>query len=142
MRPGNDWILNIPVMAHSIFMPLGGKHHVSVRGIEQRQTGQRGDKISCGCHVSGKLKIILVMDKSIHKPASLYKKYPAVEARRIIKRLDSLYAQAKLADIAEESRQSLSHRIGDIPIRPAMSYQHGRQNAQSRCKGKLAVQNH
>jgi hypothetical protein len=34
-------------------------------------------------------KIFLVMDNlNIHKPAPLYKRYPADEARRIIKRLE------------------------------------------------------
>ncbi len=37
-------------------------------------------------------KIILVMDNlNTHKPASLYKKYPPEEARRIIKKLEIHY---------------------------------------------------
>ena len=37
-------------------------------------------------------KTILVMDNlNTHKPASLYKKYPAAEARRLIKRLEIHY---------------------------------------------------
>ena len=61
-------------------------------------------------------KIILVMDNlNTHKPASLYKKYPAVEARRIIKRLEIHYTpkHGSWLDIAEielnvMTRQSLS----------------------------------
>ena len=56
-----------------------------------------------------------------HKPASLYKKYPAVEARRIIKLLEIHYTpkHGSWLDIAEielnvMTRQCLSHRIGDI----------------------------
>ena len=49
-------------------------------------------------------KIILVMDNlSTHKPASLYKRYPADEARRIIKRLEIHYTpkHGSWLDIAE-----------------------------------------
>lgn len=58
-----------------------------------------------------------------HKPASLYKKYPAAESRRIIKRLEIHYTpkHGSWLDIAEielnvMTRQCLSRRIGDINI--------------------------
>ena len=67
-------------------------------------------------------KIILVMDNlNTHKPASLYKRYPADEARRIIKRLEIHYTpkHGSWLDIAEielnvMTRQCLSRRIGNI----------------------------
>lgn len=67
-------------------------------------------------------KIVLIMDNlDTHKPASLYKKYPAVEARRIIKRLEIHYTpkHGRWLDIAEielnaMTHQCLFHRIGDI----------------------------
>ncbi len=67
-------------------------------------------------------KIILVMDNlNTHKPASLYKRYPAEEARRIIKRLEIHYTpkHGSWLDIAEielnvMTRQCLSRRIDDI----------------------------
>ena len=67
-------------------------------------------------------KTILVMDNlNTHKPASLYKKYPAAEARRLIKRLEIHYTpkHGSWRDIAEielnvMTRQCLSRRIDDI----------------------------
>ena len=56
-----------------------------------------------------------------HKPASLYKRYPPEEARRIIKRLEIHYTpkHGSWLDIAEielnvMTRQCLSRRIADI----------------------------
>ena len=56
-----------------------------------------------------------------HKPASLYKRYPADEARRIIKRLEIHYTpkHGSWLDIAEielneMTRQCLSRRIENI----------------------------
>jgi len=67
-------------------------------------------------------KIILVMDNlNTHKPASLYKRYPVDEARRIIKRLEIHYTpkHGSWLDIAEielnvMTRQCLSRRIENI----------------------------
>lgn len=69
-------------------------------------------------------KIILVMDNlNTHKPASLYKKYPPEEARRIIKKLEIHYTpkHGSWLDIAEielnvMTRQCLSRRIDNIDI--------------------------
>lgn len=58
-----------------------------------------------------------------HKPASLYKKYPPEEARRIIKKLEIHYTpkHGSWLDIAEielnvMTRQCLSRRIESIDI--------------------------
>ena len=67
-------------------------------------------------------KIILVMDNlNTHKPASLYKRYPAEEARRILKKLELHYTpkHGSWLDIAERelnvmTRQCLSRRIDSI----------------------------
>ena len=67
-------------------------------------------------------KVILVMDNlNTHKTASLYKRYPADEARRIIKRLEIHYTPKHRSwlDIAEielnvMTRQCLSRRIENI----------------------------
>ncbi len=67
-------------------------------------------------------KIILVMDNlNTHKSASLYKKYPPAEARRIIKRLEIHYTpkHGSWLDMAEielnvMTRQCLSRRIEEI----------------------------
>ena len=67
-------------------------------------------------------KIILVMDNlNTHKPSSLYKRYPAEEARRIIKKLEIHYTpkHGSWLDIAEielnvMTRQCLNRRIAEI----------------------------
>ncbi len=69
-------------------------------------------------------KIILVMDNlNTHKPASLYKRYPPEEARRIIKKLEIHYTpkHGSWLDIAEielnvMTRQCLSRRIAEIGL--------------------------
>ena len=69
-------------------------------------------------------KIVLVMDNlNTHKPASLYKKYPPEEARRIIRKLEIHYTpkHGSWLDIAEiefnvMTRQCLSRRIESIDI--------------------------
>ena len=67
-------------------------------------------------------KIILVMDNlNTHKPASLYKAFPADKARRIIKRFEFHYTpkHGSWLDMAEielnvMTRQCLSRRIDNI----------------------------
>lgn len=69
-------------------------------------------------------KIFLVMDNlNTHKPASLYKRYPPEEARRIIKKLEIHYTpkHGSWLDIAEielnvMTGQCLSRRIGKISL--------------------------
>ena len=69
-------------------------------------------------------KIILVMDNlNTHKPASLYKKYPASEARRIIKRLEIHYTPKhgswlNMAEIELNvmNRQCLARRIETLEL--------------------------
>lgn len=58
---------------------------------------------------------------NIHKPSSLYKAFPAAEARRIIKKLEIHYTpkHGSWLDIAEielnvMTRQCLSRRIGSL----------------------------
>ena len=69
-------------------------------------------------------KIVLVMDNlNTHKAASLYKRYPPEEARRIIKKLEIHYTpkHGSWLDIAEielnvMTRQCLSRRIAEIGL--------------------------
>ncbi len=72
--------------------PLGGVHHVSVR--EHRTAVDQAEEIRYLVDIMypDAEKIILVMDNlNTHKPASLYKRYPPEEARRIIKKLEIHY---------------------------------------------------
>ena len=98
MRPGNDQKVDSEYTRNgtcSIFAfvePLGGKHHASVRGHRTATDWAEEIKYLVDVMYPEAEKIILVMDNlNTHKPASLYKKYPAVEARRIIKRLEIHY---------------------------------------------------
>ncbi|MGQ4188129.1 transposase, partial [Blautia sp. GBKS_5] len=95
MRPGDDrkvdseYIRNGTCSIFAFIEPLAGKHHVSVR--EHRTAVDWAEEIKYLVDVMYPEveKIILVMDNlNTHKPASLYKKYPAAEARRLIKHLE------------------------------------------------------
>ena len=128
MRPGDDrkvdseYIRNGTCSIFAFIEPLAGKHHVSVR--EHRTAVDWAEEIKYLVDVMYPEveKIILVMDNlNTHKPASLYKKYPAAEARRLIKRLEIHYTpkHGSWLDIVEielnvMTRQCLSRRIDDI----------------------------
>lgn len=128
MRPGNDrkvdpeYIRNGTCSIFAFIELLAGKHHVSVR--ERRTAVDWAEEIK---YLADSMypdveKIVLVMDNlNTHKPASLYKKYPVAEARRIIKRLEIHYMpkHGSWLDIAEiefnvMTRQCLSRRIDNI----------------------------
>lgn len=101
---------------------LGGVRHVSVR--KHRTAIDWAEEIKYLVDVSypDRNKIILVMDNlNAHALSSLYKEFPAPEARRIAKRLDIHYTpkHGSWLDIAEiklnvMTRQCLSRRIGFI----------------------------
>lgn len=128
MRPGDDlkidseYVRNGTCSIFAFIEPLGGRHHVSVR--EHRTATDWAEEIKYLSDIMypNADKIILVMDNlNIHKPASLYKKYPAAEARRILRRLEIHYTpkHGSWLDIAEielsvMTRQCLSRRIDSI----------------------------
>ena len=128
MRPGNDqkvdseYVRNGTCSIFAFVEPLGGAHHVSVR--EHRTAIDWAEEIKYLADVMypDVEKIILVMDNlNTHKPASLYKRYPADEARRIMKRLEIHYTpkHGSWLDMAEielnvMTRQCLSCRITSI----------------------------
>lgn len=104
--------------------PLGGVRHVSVR--EHRTAVDWAEEIRYLVDVSypDRDKIILVMDNlNTHALSSLYKTFPAPEARRIAKKLE-IHCTPKHGswlDIAEielnvMTRQCLSRRIADIVL--------------------------
>jgi len=128
VRPCNDrkvdseYTRNGTCSIFAFIEPLAGKHHVSVR--EHRTAVDWAEEIKYLADIMypDAEKIVLVMDNlNTHKPASLYKKYPAAEARRIIKRLEIHYTpkHGSWLDIAEielnvMTRQCLSRRIDTI----------------------------
>ena len=109
----------------SIFVfvePLGGVRHVSVR--KRRTAADWAEEIRylVDTVYPGRDRIILVMDNlNTHALSSLYKAFPAPEARRIAKKLEIHYTpnHGSWLDIAEielnvMTRQCLSRRIEDI----------------------------
>lgn len=118
----SEYIRNGTCSIFAFIEPLAGRHHVSVR--EHRTAADWAEEIKYLTDVMypDVEKIILVMDNlNTHKPSSLYKQYPAPEARRIIKRLEIHYTpkHGSWLDIAEielnvMTRQCLSRRIDDI----------------------------
>lgn len=128
MRPGNDqkidseYVRNGTCSIFAFVEPLGGKHHVSVR--EHRTSVDWAEEMK---YLVDEMyptadKITLVMDNlNTHKISSLYKRYPADEARRIIKKLEIHYTpkHGSWLDIAEielnvMTRQCLSRRIDNL----------------------------
>ena len=128
MRPGDDrktdseYVRNGTCSIFAFVEPLSGKHHASVH--EHRTAIDWALEIQYLSDVMypDAEKIILVMDNlNTHKPASLYKAFTPVEARRIIKRLEIHYTpkHGSWLDMAEielnvMTRQCLSRRIETI----------------------------
>jgi len=130
MRPGDTQKIDSEYIRNgsgSIFVfvePLGGVRHVSVR--ERRTAVDWAEEIRYLVDVGypDRDKIILVMDNlNTHALSSLYKAFPAPEARRIAKKLEIHYPpkHGSWLDIAEielhvMTRQCLSRRIADIVL--------------------------
>ena len=128
MRPGDTQKLDSEYVRNgtcSIFVfvePLGGVRHVSVR--EHRTALDWAQEIKYLVDVSypDHDKIILVMDNlNTHAISSLYKAFPAPEARRITKKLEIHYTpkHGSWLNIAEielnvMTRQCLTRRIERI----------------------------
>lgn len=128
MRPGDNQKIDSEYTREgtcSIFIftePLGGWRHTSVR--VQRKATDWAEEIKyllteCYPNVS---KLILVMDNlNTHEISSLYKRFPAKEARSYAKRLEVHYTpkHGSWLNIAEielnvMTRQCLLRRINDI----------------------------
>ena len=129
----------------SIFVfvePLGGVRHVSVR--EHRTAIDWAEEIKYLVEVSypDSEKIVLVMDNlNTHALASLYKAFPASEARRIARKLEIHYTpkHGSWLNIAEielnvMTRQCLSQRISDIEkLRQELSAWEQDRNGHAAC---------
>ena len=127
MQPGDDEKIDYEYVRKgtSIFVftePLVGYRHVSVR--EHRTSIDWANEIRClltECYSKNE-RIVLVMDNlNTHIPASLYKAFPAKEARQLAKRLEIHYTpkHGSWLNIAEielnvMTRQCLSRRVANI----------------------------
>ena len=128
MRPGNtqktdsEYVRNGNCSIFVFVEPLGGVRHVSVR--EHRTAADWAEEIKYLVDTSypDKQKIILVMDNlNTHAIASLYKTFPAQEARRIARNLEIQYTPKHGSwlytaeiELNVMTRQCLSRRIADI----------------------------
>ena len=98
MIPGSDrktdseYVRNGTVSIFAFVEALGGVHHVSVREHRTAVDWAEEIKYLVDTMYPDAEKIVLVMDNlNTHKPASLYKRYPPEEARRITKKLEIHY---------------------------------------------------
>lgn len=128
MLPGSDqktdseYVRNGTVSIFAFVEPLGGTHHVSVRERRTAMDWAEEIKYLVDTMYPDAEKIVLVMDNlNTHKPASLYKRSPPEEARRILKKLEIHYTpkHGSWLDIAEielnvMTRQCLRRRIAEI----------------------------
>ena len=127
MKPGSDkkldseYVRNGTCSIFAMIEPLGGWHRVSVR--EHRTAVDWAEEIKEMVDSRPEVeKIVLVMDNlNTHKPASLYKRFPPEEARRIYRKLEIHYTpkHGSWLDIAEielnmMTRQCLDRRIDNI----------------------------
>ena len=157
MRPGDLQKIDSEYKRNgtaSIFVfiePLGGIRHVSVR--EHRTAKDWAEEIRYLTDVTypDKEKIILVMDNlNTHAITSLYKAFPAAEARRIARKLEIHYTpkHGSWLNIAEieinvMTRQCLSRRIADIEkLRPELqAWENDRNNAEARINWQFTTDN-
>ena len=127
MKPGSDQKVDSEYQRDGtccifgFIEPLGGWHHVSVR--EHRTATDWAEEIKDLVDRYPEAdKIVLVMDNlNTHKVASLYKRYPPEQARRIKNKLEIHYTpkHGSWLDIAEielnmMTRQCLNRRIDNI----------------------------
>jgi len=130
IRPGDtrktdcEYVRNGTCSIFVFVEPLGGIRHVSVREHRTALDWAAEIKYLVDVCYPDRDRIILVMDNlNTHALSSLYKAFPAPEARRIAKKLEIHYTpkHGSWLDIAEielnvMTRQCLSRRIDDIAL--------------------------
>ena len=128
MRPSDiqkgdsEYVRNGICSIFAFVEPLGVRHHTSVHELRTALDWAEEIKYLVDVMYPDAERIILVMDNlNTHRPASLYKKYPPEEARRIIRKLEIHYTpkHGSWLDMAEIelnvlTRQCLSRRIGTL----------------------------
>ena len=148
MRPGDtekadcEYVRNGTCSIFTFVEPLGGVRHVSAR--EHRTAIDWAEEIRYLVDVSyaDRAKIILVMDNlNTHGVSSLYKAFPAKEARRIAKKLEIHYTpkHGSWLNIAEielnvMTRQCLSRRVEGMELlRKELAAWESDRNAHTAC---------
>ena len=104
-----------------LFAPLDGWRHVEVTDQRTAVDYARLLKELSGVHCPDARKIILVQDNlNTHEPASLYKAFPAAEARRLVERFEWHYTpkhgswlNMAESELAVLSSQCLDRRLPD-----------------------------
>ncbi len=128
MRPGDAKKIDSEYIRNgicSIFVfvePLSGARHVKVCELRTATDWAEETQYLVDTSYHDKEKIVLVMDNlNTHAFASLYKTFPAREARRIARKLEIHYtskhgSRLNMAEIELNvmTRQCLSRRIADI----------------------------
>lgn len=129
----------------SIFVfvePLGGVRHVSVREHRTAMDWAKEIKYLVDVCYPDRDKMILIMDNlNTHALSSLYKAFPAPEARKVVKKLEIHYTpkHGSWLNIAEielnvMTRQCLSRRIGDIGLlRQELAAWESKRNEHTSC---------
>ena len=120
-RHDYEYERNGTVNLFMIFAPLEGWRHVEVTDRHTARDYAQVLKDLAGIHFPTARKIVLVQDNlDTHEPASLYKAFPAAEARRLVERFEWHYTpkHGSWLDMAESelsvlSGQCLDRRIPD-----------------------------
>ena len=106
-----------------LFAPLEGWRHVEVTDQRTAVDYARLLKELSDVHFPDAPKIVLVQDNlNTHEPASLYKAFPAAEARRLVERFEwhctpkhGSWLNMAESELAVLSTQCLDQRIPDKP---------------------------
>ena len=106
-----------------LFAPLEGWRHVEVTDRRTAVDYARLLKELSDVHFPDATKIVLVQDNlNTHEPASLYKAFPAAEARRLVERFEwhctpkhGSWLNMAESELAVLSTQCLDQRIPDKP---------------------------
>ena len=109
-----------------LFAPLEGWRHVEVTDQRTAVDYARLLKELSDVHFPDAPKIVLVQDNlNTHEPASLYKAFPAAEARRLVERFEWHYTpkHGSWLNMAESELAVLSSQCLDrrIPDKPALT---------------------
>ena len=125
-RHDYEYERNGTVNLFMIFAPLEGWRHVEVTDRHTARDYAQVLKDLADIHFPTARKIVLVQDNlNTHEPASLYKAFPAAEARRLVERFEWHYTpkHGSWLDMAESELSVLSGQCLDrrIPDRPALT---------------------